>query len=88
MKADKSTDNLCDSCALCFADCPSENVVFGNGIGDDNVIECDSFIQASKLVKTPCESCIHKDEMGTLQPCMQCIHSDELYDNYECGGSD
>lgn len=80
MKAEKTTDNLCDSCALCFADCPAE-IVFGNGIGNDNVIECDVYIRSNQNIK--CDTCIHKDEMGTLQSCMQCIYSNELYDNYE-----
>jgi len=31
--------NLCDSCSKCIATC-SERPLFGNGIGDDNVINC------------------------------------------------
>ena len=29
-----------------------------------------------------CDTCIHKDEMGTLQPCMQCIFNSEVRSNY------
>ena len=34
--------NLCDSCDYSFPDCPSkyEDVIFGNGIGNDNICAC------------------------------------------------
>jgi len=32
--------NLCDNCIYCIADCNGQ-ITFGDGIGDDNVIECD-----------------------------------------------
>lgn len=35
--------NLCDKCAKEFATCKPENVVFGNGVGNDNVVECSGF---------------------------------------------
>lgn len=35
-------DNLCDYCKESFAVCIS-NVKFGKGVGNDNVIECNSF---------------------------------------------
>jgi hypothetical protein len=35
--------NLCNSCKHCFADCPAtpDDIIFGDGIGNDNVYECD-----------------------------------------------
>jgi len=43
-KCDKSK-NLCDSCVKCFANCEVDNGVieFGNGLGGDNVIQCDQY---------------------------------------------
>lgn len=37
-----SKENLCDSCSkLCeFPTCMSDDVEFGNGIGNDNIIAC------------------------------------------------
>lgn len=42
---DESKVNLCESCKLCAADCPSLNVKFGPDDEDDNVIACDSYIE-------------------------------------------
>ena len=38
-----SKRNLCDLCKSCFGECDSKGVVFGTGIGNDNVVECDTF---------------------------------------------
>jgi hypothetical protein len=36
-----TTDNLCDFCVLDFPTCPKAvHIKFGNGRGNDNVIEC------------------------------------------------
>jgi len=35
--------HLCDSCQFEFVDCPSANISFGTGYGNDNVYECDSY---------------------------------------------
>lgn len=37
--------NLCDSCDYSFPDCPSKNddVIFGNGIGNDNICACNKY---------------------------------------------
>lgn len=42
MKAKESTYNMCDSCELCIAYCDQE-VIFGNGVGEDNVIDCSGY---------------------------------------------
>lgn len=34
-----NAENLCDTCEFCIADC-MQPVEFGNGIGNDNVVEC------------------------------------------------
>lgn len=42
MKAENSQDNLCDQCEQrdTFPECLPDDVVFGNGPGFDNIIEC------------------------------------------------
>lgn len=37
--------NLCDTCVCTFGDCDGEPE-FGNGIGNDNVIKCDSHAES------------------------------------------
>ena len=45
--------NLCNDCEYgCMAACPiTENVKFGNGQGNDNVIECENYINKEALKK-------------------------------------
>lgn len=43
MKANSSKENLCDTCQKCIADCNADNIEFGDGVGNDNVIECDEY---------------------------------------------
>ena len=38
-----STENLCDTCPKCIADCDGKSLEFGDGIGNDNVIQCDAY---------------------------------------------
>lgn len=44
METVNSTDNLCDNCYYCFAECESKPE-FGDGVGNDNVIKCDSYVE-------------------------------------------
>lgn len=46
----KTKRNLCDSCKHCFADCPAtpDDVKFGDGMGNDNVYECDKYEKKEK----------------------------------------
>lgn len=37
--------NLCDSCQNNFATCIPKIMEFGNGIGNDNVIFCSSYVK-------------------------------------------
>ena len=44
IKTKTTIDNLCDYCSLHPATCPkATHIVFGNGIGNDNIIECSEF---------------------------------------------
>jgi len=45
-KTRSTKDNLCEICNNCIADCEQDKpIVFGDGKGLDNVIECDGFSQ-------------------------------------------
>ena len=35
--------NLCGSCEHCFGECNSKSIIFGTGVGNDNVVECSAF---------------------------------------------
>ena len=35
--------NLCDNCQYCIADCDERNPIYGNGVGNDNVIKCKTY---------------------------------------------
>jgi len=41
-EAEKVLKNLCDTCLYTFAECDGEPV-FGNGKGNDNVVECSKY---------------------------------------------
>ena len=44
-KTISTKDNLCKYCQLMIPTCPKANQLkFGNGIGNDNIIECSEFI--------------------------------------------
>lgn len=57
--ATKNTkDNLCDWCQLCIPECPKANhIKFGNGKGNDNIIECSEFLfkggDSSRIIGKP-----------------------------------
>ena len=38
-----TTDNLCNYCEINYPDC-TPRIRFGNGLGDDNIIGCDTFM--------------------------------------------
>ena len=42
--------NLCDSCKYTFPDCSSKesDMIFGNGIGDDNICACAKYVPAGR----------------------------------------
>lgn len=47
MRASKATNskvNMCDSCMHRFSDCKQDLIEFGDGIGNDNVIVCSSYM--------------------------------------------
>jgi hypothetical protein len=35
--------NLCDTCIHTIPTCLNDNIKFGDGLGNDNVIECDGY---------------------------------------------
>lgn len=47
MKANNTTENLCDSCSLNIIDCPINK----HDIGNDNVIECQVYESETKEEK-------------------------------------
>jgi len=40
--------NLCDTCLLSFGECEQDTIEFGNGIGNDNVIKCSSYVEVNE----------------------------------------
>jgi hypothetical protein len=52
-----STDHLCNYCQLTFDSCPkAAHIKFGDGKGNDNVIECSEFLQngyTSQIIGKP-----------------------------------
>jgi hypothetical protein len=58
-------DNLCRYCRNSFVDCPKANhIKFGDGIGNDNIIECSEFICRSIWANFPIEG---KPEYGVIR---------------------
>ena len=45
-KIEESKVHLCNSCIYDFPTCKTKVTKFGNGIGNDNVIECDCYRDA------------------------------------------
>jgi hypothetical protein len=65
MKTVNSKQNLCSGCNLCIATCNSSDIKFGNGKGNDNVIECSSF--KKRNYKTPIEEILFRSsKIGLL----------------------
>ena len=66
----KTTDNLCDYCQLEIPTCPKANhIKFGNGNGNDNVIECSEFVLKSWNHNFPI---IGKPELGIIPRANMC----------------
>lgn len=36
--------NLCESCKYEFATCKAKQIIFGTGLGNDNVAACDTYL--------------------------------------------
>ena len=51
--------NLCDSCDYSYPDCPSESddVIFGNGIGNDNICACNKYKPSAQQEIVRCKDC-------------------------------
>lgn len=57
-KQKDSDNNLCNYCTGWYPEC-NGNVKFGNGYGEDNIIECDEFapvIDVSEIIEIKKES--------------------------------
>ena len=68
--------HLCDSCKYNYPNCPSENedVLFGNGVGNDNICCCAKyFVSADRPIKA-------------IQDCRNCKYGkyNERYSEYFC----
>ena len=56
IKTKNTQDNLCTYCSNNFATCPKANhITFGNGVGNDNVIECSEYVPLSWFNNYPIE---------------------------------
>lgn len=45
-----SNYNMCDFCKNTFAECEAKGVVYGDGIGNDNVVKCNSYVERDKTI--------------------------------------
>jgi len=62
---ESTKDVLCKYCQLDFANCPkASHIKFGDGIGNDNVIECSGFVLKSFHHNFPI---IGKPELGIFK---------------------
>ena len=43
--------NLCDTCANSFSECNARRAIFGDCVGNDNVIECDAYRKKEETKK-------------------------------------
>lgn len=50
---DRYKIHLCSSCQYTYPSCPAgiDDCKFGNGVGNDNVIECNKYIQNGKTIR-------------------------------------
>jgi hypothetical protein len=56
IKTKSTKDHLCQYCQNDIATCPKANhIQFGNGVGNDNVIECSEFTPIKFLNNYPIE---------------------------------
>ena len=57
-------DNLCSYCSNDFDTCPKAlHIRFGNGLGNDNVIECSEYVPISQNNNYPI---VGKPELGVF----------------------
>lgn len=57
IRTSDSTENLCDSCPKIksFPTCMSNDIEFGNGIGNDNIIACSECVSRYSSTIYPAE---------------------------------
>lgn len=49
--------HLCEACIYDYPNCDAEEIKFGNGRGNDNVIECDMYNQGDREYMTCPSEC-------------------------------
>ena len=58
MKVHCNKIHLCDSCVYQYPQCNADNVEFGCGKGNDNIIECKYFNQGDKQFVVCSNDCV------------------------------
>ena len=65
----RANTNLCYDCQLtCMAECPeNDNIVFGCGVGNDNVVECKNYISKEAYAKYQNRRAVSGDVQMAIQ---------------------
>lgn len=66
--------NLCDSCDYSYPECPSEkdDVIFGNGIGNDNICACNKYQPTIQPEIVRCKDCEYFRIIDYNE--LECVH--------------
>lgn len=58
--------HLCDSCSYTYPECPSvyTDVIFGNGIGNDNICACSKYLPSTQSEIIRCNDCKYWHSIG------------------------
>lgn len=65
VKTKSSKDMLCNYCSLEYPSCPKANhLEFGDGVGNDNIIECSEFLVRRQQNNYPIEGV---PELGVIK---------------------
>lgn len=72
--------NLCDSCKYNYPDCPSKSndVIFGNGKGNDNICACNKYKSSAQLELIHCKHCKHGVHSGRGDTYLCTVSPEEL----------
>ena len=76
--------NLCDSCSQSYPECPSEfeNLIFGDGIGNDNICACSYYSPSTAIMQKgnkPSAAIMQKWNKVLCQVCQDMENGDTLY---------